>query len=253
MSYTRLIRGDCLQELYRIADKSIDFIFADLPYGTTQCKWDSTLDLVILWGHYKRVLKDDGIIALFAQTPFDKVLGASNLEMLRYEWIWEKTNATGHLNSKIMPMKAHENILVFYKDKPSKAKNFKRTYNFQKTKGHKPANFRTKKVDVQNRTQVYGKTNKEDTSGGYTDRFPRSVLKFKSDKQISKLHSTQKPLALNEYFIKTYTNEGDTVLDNTMGSGRSGVACRKLNRSYIGIELEQEIFNDAGTDILNYG
>lgn len=224
--------GDTLHYLRQIATGSVDLILCDLPYGTTQCKWDIPINLNLLWIEYKRIIKDDGAILLFAQTPFDKVLGASNLQMLRYEWIWEKTSATGHLNAKRMPMKAHENILVFYKRLP--------TYNPQKTTGHKPANFRTKTVSVQNNTEVYGKTSKEDTSGGYTDRYPRSIITFPSDKQKSKLHPTQKPLALNKYFIETYSNEGDLVVDNTCGSGPVGEACRDLKRNFILIDNEMK-------------
>lgn len=129
LEINKIYNEDCLESMKKIDDKSIDFIFTDLPYGTTHCKWDSIIDLDLLWEQYKRIIKDNGCIALFAQTPFDKVLGASNLNMLRYEWIWEKTQATGHLNAKKMPMKAHENILIFYKKLP--------IYNPQKTTGHK--------------------------------------------------------------------------------------------------------------------
>ena len=166
---------DCLEGMKMIPDKSIDMIFTDLPYGTTNCKWDSAIPLNLLWEQYERVIKDDGAILLFAQTPFDKVLGASNLKLLRYEWIWEKTAATGHLNAKKMPLKAHENILVFYKKLP--------TYNPQKTTGHKPVNSFTKYIDTQNKGEIYNKVNKEIVGGGATDRYPRSVLKYASDKQ----------------------------------------------------------------------
>lgn len=176
---------------------------------------------------------------LFAQTPFDKILGCSNLEWLRYEWIWEKTQATGFLNAKKMPMKAHENILVFYKNIP--------TYNPQKTFGHKPINSYTKRADVQNKTDIYGKVKKDISGGGETDRYPRSVQIFSSDKQKNKLngtiHPTQKPLELIEYFIKTYSNENDIILDNVAGSGTTAVACEKLNRQYIVIEKEEKYYN----------
>lgn len=155
--------------------------------------------------------------------------------MLKYEWIWEKTQATGHLNAKKMPMKAHENILVFYKKPP--------TYNPQKTTGHKPINSYTKYVDTQNNTELYGKVNKEIKGGGDTDRYPRSVLVYPSDKQQSSLHSTQKPLSLCEYFIKTYSNEGDVILDNAAGSFTTIIAAIKNNRKYIGIEKMEEHFN----------
>lgn len=187
-----------------------------------------------LWKHYRRIIKENGAIVLFAQTPFDKILGASNLEMLRYEWIWEKTQATGHLNAKKMPMKAHENLLVFYKKLP--------TYHPQMTEGHEPVHSYTKRISVQNNTELYGFMGREISGGGETVRYPRSVLRFASDKQTSHLHPTQKPLALCEYMIRTYTDEGDLVLDSCMGSGTIGVACKNLNRRFIGIEKEEKYF-----------
>ena len=234
-----IVNGDCFDVFPHISDKSIDMIFCDLPYGTTKCKWDSILPLDKLWLEYKRVLKDGGVVVLFGQTPFDKVLGCSNLPWLKYEWIWEKTQATGFYNAKKMPMKAHENILVFYN------KNHK--YNPQKTEGHKPINPYTKKAEVQNKTELYGKVTMDISGGGDTDRFPRSVQIFSSDKQKNKLngtlHPTQKPLELVEMFIKTYTDEGDLVLDNCMGSGTAPLACYKLNRGVIGIEKEKKYFD----------
>lgn len=222
--------GDCLELMKQIADNSIDMVLCDLPYGTTRCRWDSVIDLSKLWSEYRRIIKANGAIVLTAQTPFDKVLGASNLDMLKYEWIWEKTQATGHLNAKKMPLKAHENILVFYKDLP--------TYNPQKTNGHKPINSYTKYVKTQNNTELYGEMKQEISGGGETDRFPRSVLLYSSDKQKSCLHPTQKPLALMEYLIATYSNEGETILDNCAGSGTTGLAAKNLNRNYIMIEKD---------------
>ena len=174
-----------------------------------------------------------------AQTPFDKVLGASNLPMLKYEWIWEKTAATGHLNAKKAPMKAHENMLVFYGKQP--------TYNPQMTHGHKPTNSFTKRDDADG--DCYGKTVSV-SGGGSTSRYPRSVQIFKSDKQKSSLHPTQKPVALMEYLIKTYTNEGETVLDFTCGSGTTGVAALNLGRKFIGIELDDNYFDIAKNRVL---
>ncbi len=228
-----LLQGDCLELMKDIPDSSVDLICCDLPYGTTRCKWDTHLDLGELWRHYKRIIKSNGAIILFAQTPFDKVLGVSNLEMLKYEIIWEKTSATGHLNAKRMPMKAHENILVFYDKIP--------TYNPQKTQGHvrKTAHKR-----ITLNSECYNNNTKA-TNYDSTERYPRSVQVFPSDKQKSKLHPTQKPLALLEFLIKTYTVEGDTVLDNCMGSGTTGVACKNLSREFIGIELDDEYFQIA--------
>ena len=235
--------GDCLDLLGAIPDKSIDAIICDLPYGQIQAAWDCQIDLNVLWPHYKRLIKDNGVILLFAACPFDKILGASNLEMLRYEWIWEKTQATGFLNARKMPLKAHENILVFYKNLP--------TYNPQKTTGHKPMNSYTKKASVQNKTECYGKVKTDVSGGGDTERYPRSVLTFPSDKQKNKttglIHPTQKPLALMEYLVKTYTNENDMVLDNCMGSGTTCLAAKNLNRRFIGMEKEDRYFQITKT------
>lgn len=222
--------GDCLDLMKNIPNGSIDMVLCDLPYGTTRCRWDSVIDLPKLWSEYRRVIKANGAIVLTAQTPFDKVLGASNLDMLKYEWVWEKTQATGHLNAKKMPLKAHENILVFYKDLP--------TYNPQKTNGHKPINSYTKYVKTQNNTELYGEMKQEISGGGETDRYPRSVLLYSSDKQKSCLHPTQKPLALMEYLIATYSNEGETILDNCAGSGTTGLAAKNLKRNYIMMEKD---------------
>jgi len=243
MKINEIYKGDCLELMPKlIEDKSIDMIFCDLPYGTTKCKWDSVIDLPKLWSEYERVVKDNGVILLFAQSPFDKVLGASNLKLLRYEWIWEKTQATGHLNAKKMPMKAHENILVFYKKLP--------TYNPQKTNGHKPINSYTKYVKTQNNTELYGEMKREISGGGETNRYPRSVIKFASDKQKSCLHPTQKPLSLIEYMIKTYTNEGDLILDNTCGSGTTGVGAKNLGRNFIMMEQDPEHYETACKRVL---
>lgn len=234
----KVIKGDCLKVMKSIPAKSIDMVLCDLPYGTTNCKWDSPIDLSKLWEQYERIIKDDGAIVLTAQTPFDKVLGASNLKMLRYEWIWEKGAATGHLNAKKMPMKAHENILVFYKKLP--------IYNPQKTDGHvrkvSSAKNRAECIARRNGTNKLYQDEYPDKVSGYdsTSRYPRSVLKFSSDKQKLNLHKTQKPVALFEYLIKTYSNEGDMILDNAAGSGTTGVACVNLNRKFILIEKEGE-------------
>ena len=161
--------GDCIDGMRLLPAGSVDFLFTDLPYGRTNCKWDTPIDLDAFWSEADRVVKKDGAVALFAQTPFDKVLGCSNLSNLRYEWIWEKSNATGHLNAKRMPMRAHENILIFYRRQP--------TYNPQKTDGHQPVNSYTHYIDTQNRTEIYQKATKEVKGGGNTDRYPRSVVK----------------------------------------------------------------------------
>ena len=250
MKINEIYKGDCLELMPKlIDDKSIDMIFCDLPYGTTNCRWDSIIDLPKLWSEYERVIKDNGVILLFAQTPFDKVLGASNLKLLKYEWIWEKTQATGHLNAKKMPMKAHENLLVFYKNLP--------TYNPQKTTGHerKVSKGYQRDICIKRRDEKWGDNylyGKETTAPDYdsTERYPRSVLTFASDKQKSKLHPTQKPLSLIEYMIKTYTNEGDLILDNTCGSGTTGLGAKNLNRNYIMMEQDPDHYETACKRVL---
>jgi len=230
---TTLYHGDCLVEMDRIPDGSVDMVMVDPPYGTTACKWDSVIPLEAMWDQVKRVVKPSAAVVMTAQPPFDKALGWSNISMLKYEWIWEKTSATGHLNAKKMPLKAHENILVFYSKPP--------TYNPQITTGH------VKKSSKTGRTYNSDCYGKESAKPFYesTERYPRSVQVFKTDKQTCRLHPTQKPVSLMGYLIKTYTNEGETVLDFAMGSGSTGVACQNLNRNFIGIEMDDKYFNIA--------
>ena len=242
MELNKIYNEDCLVGMNDVPDKSIDMILCDLPYGTTKNKWDSIIDLDELWNHYNRIIKDNGAIVLTAQTPFDKVLGVSNLKMLKYEWIWEKTSATGHLNAKKMPMKAHENILVFYKKPP--------TYNPQKTTGHERKVSTAKHKRNSKNSSNYGESSA--TTYDSTERYPRSVQLFSTDKQKSSLHPTQKPVALFEYLIKTYSNEGETVLDNCMGSGTTAVACMNTNRNYIGFELDKDYYELANERIINH-
>lgn len=230
-----LMKGDCLDRMKEIESGSVDMILTDPPYGTTQCKWDSIIDLDMMWNELKRIIKSNGAIVITASQPFTSVLTCSNLPMFKYSLVWEKTTATGHLNAKKMFMRAHEDLLVFYKKPP--------TYNPQMTHGHerKTAN----NVDRGKlQSDVYG-SEKGITSYSSTSRYPRSVIKTSTDKQKSKLHPTQKPVALMEYLIKTYTNEGETVLDFTMGSGSTGVAAKNLSRSFIGIELDDNYFEIA--------
>ena len=224
-----LYNGDCLELMKNIPDKSIDMILCDLPYGKTRNKWDSIISLDKLWEQYNRIIKDNGAITLFAQTPFDKVLGVSNLKMLKYEWIWEKEQGTGFLNAKKMPLKNHENILIFYKKPP--------IYNPQMKKG-KPYTLERNTFTVN-----YGKQVDMVRTENTGERYPLTILKFKRDKE--KLHPTQKPIALLEYLIKTYTKENEIVLDNCMGSGSTGVACVNANRNFIGMELDNNYFNTA--------
>jgi site-specific DNA-methyltransferase (adenine-specific) len=236
-----LIKGECLVEMSGIPDKSVDVILADLPYAQTQNPWDKMLPLDLLWAQYKRIIKDSGIIILFGQGVFSAKLILSNEKMYRYTIIWEKTTPTGHLNAKRMPLRNHEDILVFYSKLP--------TYNPQKTTGHeRKVSSSTHKRNC-TETENYGKH--ELTSYDSTERYPKSVWKFATDKQKSALHSTQKPLKLIEELIKTFSNEGDIVLDNTMGSGTTGEACINLKRNFIGMELDPLIFQIAESRILH--
>ena len=212
-----------------IPDGSVDMILCDLPYGTTQNKWDSVIPFEPLWEQYKRVIKPAGAIVLTAQTPFDKILGASNIEWLRYEWIWQKTKATGHLNSKKQPMKNHENVLIFYKNMT--------TYNPQ---GLAKKLVSTIRKGGNNGTN-YGKSDKDAIQE--FENYPRSILEIQSEGKT--IHPTQKPVALMEYLIRTYTNEGDVVLDNCMGSGTTGIACINTERKFIGIEKDSDYFEIA--------
>ena len=231
----KLICDDCFNYMPLLEDKSVDLILCDLPYGISACRWDKVLPFNELWVQYERIIKDHGAILLFAQSPFDKILACSNIKFYRYEWIWVKTRATGHLNANRMPLKAHENILVFYKQLPK--------FYPQKTIAETPVNSFTKRVDVQNRCQIYGKTTKEITGGGNYERYPRDVLYFAKDP--SNYHPTQKPVALCEFLIRSYTNEGDVVLDNCMGSGSVGVAAINTGRDFIGIEIDKSYFDIA--------
>lgn len=214
-----------------IPSGSVDLVLCDLPYGTTKNKWDKCIPLEKLWPEYKRVVKKNGGIVLFAQTPFDKVLGASNLDMLRYEWIWEKPQGTGHLNAKKMPMKSHENILVFYRRLPKYNPQWEWGAPYTSRGGGRSAN--------------YGKQKDIVITISDGRRYPKDVLQFGGAETDKHLHPTQKPVALLEYLIKTYTDSGDTVLDNCMGSGSTGVACANTKRRFIGIELDDDYFNIA--------
>jgi DNA modification methylase len=232
-----LMQGDCLELMDWLSDQSVDMVLCDLPYGTTACHWDTVIPLEPLWAHYRRLCT--GAIVLTAQTPFDKVLGASNLGMLRYEWVWEKTAATGHMNAKKAPLKAHENVLVFYDRAP--------TYNPQKTSGHR----KIVRALCTAKSAVYNKAG-EAPAYDSTDRYPRSVVQFPKDNRLTALHPTQKPVALMEYLIRTYTNPGDTVLDNCMGSGTTGVAALRCGRQFIGMELDPDYFAIARDRIISH-
>jgi len=226
----KLIQGDCLEEMKNIPDGSIDAIITDPPYGTTACKWDSVIPFDRMWEQLHRVIKPNGAIVLFGSEPFSSALRMSNIKNYKYDWTWVKEQGTGFLNSKKQPLKNNETISVFYEKQP--------TYNPQMRLGFKPY---TCKQGV-HKTQNYGKqTGAVTISNG--ERYPLNTIKFDRDKD--KQHPTQKPVALMEYLIKTYTNEGETVLDFTMGSGTTGVACVNTGRDFIGIEQDEKYLKIA--------
>ena len=222
-----LMHGDCLERMKEIPDGSIDAVICDPPYQITQNKWDSIIPLELMWEQLKRIIKPNGAIVMTASQPFTSILGASNIDMLRYSWVWQKNIATGHLNAKKMPMKNHEDILVFYSKQP--------TYNPQ---GVREFN---KVVKRGSNGGCYGKSGSENLQE--LTGYPRTVQQFKSESKT--VHPTQKPVSLMEYLIKTYTNDGETVLDFTMGSGSTGVACVNTGRNFIGIELDPDYFEIA--------
>ena len=236
MKEIQLLQGDCLELMKDIPDGSIDMILCDLPYGTTSCKWDSIIPFQALWQHYNRIIKDNGAIVLFADEPFTSQLVNSNIRLFRYKWIWNKTRGSNFQNARFMPMKAHEEILVFYKkkpiynpqywySKPYKTTERKRKKEIEGLTGGSAANICTATISEDGR------------------RFPLSILTFPRDG--NRIHPTQKPVALLEYLVNTYTNQGDVVLDNCMGSGSTGVACVNTGRKFIGMELDENYFNIA--------
>jgi site-specific DNA-methyltransferase (adenine-specific) len=234
-----IYHADCLELMSFIKSSSIDMILCDLPYGVTKNKWDSIIDLSKLWESYERIIKPNGAIILFGQDKFSARLMLSNEKMHRYNLIWEKTSPTGHLNAKRMPLRSHEDILVFYKKLP--------IYNPQKTTGH------TRKVSTSHHkrnskmTTNYGKHGL--TTYDSQERYPKSVLKFPTDKQISALHPTQKPVALISYLIKTYSMEGDLILDNCSGSGTLAMACKETNRNYICVDNDYDMVEKSKTRV----
>ena len=227
--------GDCLEIMKHIPSKSIDMILCDLPYGTTLNKWDSIIPLDLLWHEYERIIKDRGMICLTASEPFTSQLISSNYKLFKYDLIWDKKSTTGFLNAKRRPLRRHEQVLCFYKKLP--------IYNpIMEIRG-KPRNKGSYNKRKGDGDSCYGKfENIESFNNTY---YPTSILEFSNANQKDKLHTTQKPVELCEYLIKTYTNEGETVLDNCMGSGSTLVACINTNRNFIGIEKELKYFEIA--------
>ena len=226
----KLLQGDCLELMKKIPNKSIDMILCDLPYGTTACKWDNIIPFDKLWEQYNRIIKNNCAIVLFGRQPFTSQLINSNLKMYRYELIWQKEQATNFLHIKKQFGQATENIELFYKHQP--------TYNPQMVKTDKPV-----KSNGGNSSHTYNNQTFIGSDEVRYEKYPLNVLTFKRDK--TGLHPTQKPVALLEYLIKTYTNEGETVLDNCMGSGSTGIACLNTKRNFIGMELDENYFNIA--------
>ena len=220
----KIYNEDCLQGMKRIPDKSVDMILCDLPYGTTDCAWDTIIPLEPLWEQYERIIKDNGAIVLTSRNPFTTVLNASNLKLYRYELIWEKEQATNFLFIKKQFGSSHENISVFYKKQPK--------YNPQMIPTDKPV-----RSNGGNRSGTHKNQRFIGNDKVRFEKYPCSVLRYNRDKMG--LHPTQKPVALFEMLIRSYTDEGDTVLDNCMGSGTTAVACMNTNRNYIGFELDE--------------
>ena len=241
MSMTLLL-GDCLDIMSALPDQSVDLVLCDLPYGTTQCKWDSVIPFAPLWEQYRRLCKPNAPIVLTAAQPFTSALIASNFSQYKHNWVWEKTQATGHLNAKRQPMRAHEDIVVFCHAAP--------TYFPQKTTGHplKCATAAHKHAtrNGSGQTPCYGRSDKY-VDYASTERYPRSVITFPSDKQRVALHPTQKPLALFAYLVRTYSAPEGVVLDNCMGSGTTGMACQQTGRHFVGIERDPHYFEIART------
>ena len=232
MPKIELMQGDCLEKMKDIPDKSIDMILCDLPYGTTSCKWDVVIPFEPLWEQYKRIIKDRGAIVLFGSEPFSSQLRMSNLKMYKYDWVWNKVRGVGFQIAKVRPMQSHEIISVFGKG----AINYypimwerekKKTSKCYTSSDSSPLKYNDGEVRE------------------YTHSYPKSIIEVSNANQKGKVHPTQKPVALLEYLIKTYTLEGEMVLDNCMGSGSTGVACKNLNRNFIGIELNPEYFKIA--------
>ena len=241
MSKVKLLHGDCLEVMKKIPDESIDMILCDLPYGTTKCKWDVVIPFDKLWEQYNRVIKDSGAIVLFGSEPFSSTLRLSNLKMYKYDWYWKKERPTNIFQVKRRPAKYCETISVFYKKQC--------TYNETKV----ASSGRVVKNNPKGSHSITTALNQIKVTPYKDDgtRHPCEILEFKRDVQTCRLHPTQKPVALLEYLIKTYTNEGEIVLDNCMGSGSTGVACVNANRNFIGIELDENYFNIAKERIGN--
>lgn len=239
MSNINISQEDCMIGMQRIEDKSVDMICCDLPYGVTQNKSDVVIPFDKLWEQYERIIKDDGAIVLFGQGIFYVDLVNSNRKLFRYDLVWDKQLTSGFLNANRMPLRQHEQIAVFYKKMP--------TYNPQYTQG-KPLHGKGKAYKIKEtfKNQNYGAFSAtDDKRKGSTEKYPTSILKFRKSHPSKSMHRTEKSVDLVEWLVRTYTNEGETVLDNCMGSGTCGVACKRCNRNFIGFEIDEKYFNVA--------
>ena len=234
MPNIELIQGDCLEKMKDIPDKSIDMILCDLPYGTTACKWDTVIPFDKLWVEYERIIKNNGAIVLTARQPFTSKLISSNLKLFRQTWVWDKVIGVNFMNAKKMHTQGFEDICVFYKSLP--------IYNPQMETGKPYKDSRN--IEHRTQTEALGSRANYIPQDNKGERYPRGIIRF-SARNNSPLHPTQKPVDLLEYLIKTYTNDDMVVLDNCMGSGSTGVACKNLNRNFIGIELDSDYFKIA--------
>lgn len=238
MKKIQIFKGDCLEIMKSIPDRSVDAIITDPPYGTTACKWDSVIPFNLMWEQLNRIIKPNGAIVLFGSEPFSSALRMSNIKNYKYDWIWEKEQGTGFARSKKQPLRKHEIISVFYLKQPY--------YNSQ---GKELNKYRVikRRANSNNKSDSDSLANSEDRISIYTHETKHTLLRFNRDKG---LHPTQKPVELMEYLIKTYTNENETVLDFTMGSGSTGVACKNTNRNFIGIEMDDNYFEIAKKRLL---
>ena len=240
MNKIELYNGDCLEVMKSITDGSVDLVLTDPPYGTTACKWDSIIPLEPMWEQLKRIIKPEGAIVLFGQEPFSSILRMSHIKGYKYDWIWDKVKQGAFATAKFAPLKQHEVISVF-------------SLNGQKVKYYP----QMVKMDKSRTGRIYSSSDSASVKYNdgverlYTEKYPKTIITESNANNKGKVHPTQKPVALMEYLIKTYTNEGETVLDFTMGSGTTGVACKNTNRDFIGIELDEKYFEIAKNRINN--
>lgn len=249
---TWLMFGDCLERMKEIPDGSVDMILCDLPYGTTACAWDSIIPFEPLWEQYRRIIQGAGAIVLTASQPFTSSLVMSNPEWFKYQWVWKKNRATGHVHAKNKPMKIHEDVCVFSSGvtlHQGQSEN-RMIYYPQGLIEIPEGTKRRKRNDAGDNSVMAKRKSHKETICSHTG-YPVSVIEFPVDvNNGERVHPTQKPVALMEYLVRTYTNEGDTVLDNTMGSGTTGVACKNTNRKFIGIEMDPTYYGIACGRIL---